>query len=184
MRKFSAALLLAVTFATPAFAQDAAGNFTGGHVEIVGGVDSPRADGDTETGFMYGIGAGYDFQAGNAVFGVEGEAALSTTSECDTTASLCVESGRDLYIGGRGGFLVAPSVLAYVKAGYTNARATLEDAITGDDLDHRNLDGIRGGIGLEYNGGSPFTVRLEYRYSNYEDDVSRHQGVLGVGFRF
>ena len=184
MRKFGAALLLAATFATPAFAQDAAGNFTGVNVMAVGGVDNLSADGESETGAMYGIAAGYDFQAGNAVFGIEGEAALSTTRECDETVALCADSGRDLYIGGRGGFLVASNVLAYVKAGYTNARATLEDSVTGDNLDHRNLDGVRGGVGLEYNGGSPFTVRLEYRYSNYEDDLSRHQGVLGVGFRF
>ena len=70
------------------------------------------------------------------------------------------------------------------KAGYTNARATLEDSTTGDDLAHRNLDGIRGGVGLEYNGGGAYTVRLEYRYSNYEDDFSRNQGVLSVGLRF
>ena len=184
MRNFGAALLLAATFATPAFAQDAAGNFSGGHVEIVGGVDHISADGDSETGFMYGIGGGFDFAAGNAVFGVEAEAALSTTNECDTVAALCLESGRDLYIGGRGGFLVASNVLAYAKAGYTNARAELEDAVTGDTIDHRNLDGIRGGVGLEYNGGGAYTVRLEYRYSNYEDGLSRNQGVLGIGLRF
>ena len=184
MRNFGAALLLAATFATPAFAQDAAGNFSGGHVEIVGGVDNISADGESETGFMYGVGGGFDFQTGGAVFGVEGEAALSTTNQCDPVANLCLEAGRDLYIGGRGGFLVHRNVLAYVKAGYTNARAVVEDSTTGDNILSRNLDGIRGGAGLEYNGGGAFTVRLEYRYSNYESDFSRHQGVLGVGFRF
>ena len=183
MRKFVAALLLAATVSTPAFAQDAAGNFTGANVMVVGGVDHISAGGESETGAMYGIAAGYDFQAGNAVFGIEGEASLSTTNQCDTAADLCIEAARDLYVGGRGGFLVADNVLAYAKAGYTNARAHLEDT-TGTDIASRNLDGIRGGVGLEYNGGSAFTVRLEYRYSNYESDFSRHQGVLGVGFRF
>jgi outer membrane immunogenic protein len=27
-------------------------------------------------------------------------------------------------------------------------------------------------------------VRAEYRYSNYENDFSRHQGVIGLGVRF
>jgi outer membrane immunogenic protein len=151
---------------------------------IVGGVDSISGDGDSETGAMYGIAAGYDVATSGAVFGIEGEASLSTVNECDDALGLCLDTGRDLYIGGRGGILVASNVLAYVKAGYTNARAVLEDQVTGDSLDSTTLDGIRGGVGLEYNGGSPFTVRLEYRYSNYESDVSRHQGVLGVGFRF
>jgi outer membrane immunogenic protein len=184
MRKFAAAILFAATISTPAFAQDAATNFGGGYVGVVGGVDNINADGESETGFIYGVNAGYDFQTGSAVFGIEGEATLSTASECDTSVNLCAEAGRDLYIGGRAGLPVASSVLAYVKAGYTNARAHLEDTI-GTDIDSVNLDGVRGGVGLEYNNGtSPFTVRLEYRYSNYESDFSRHQGVLGVGFRF
>jgi outer membrane immunogenic protein len=184
MRKFCAALLLAATFATPAFAQDAAGDFAGPHIQIVGGVDHVNVGGQSETGAMYGIGAGYDFAtSGGAVFGIEGEASLSTVSQCDPSDDVCVQADRDLYIGGRGGFLVHRNVLAYVKAGYTNARAELEDT-TGTDLGSVKLDGVRGGMGLEYNGGSPFTVRLEYRYSNYENDVARHQGVLGRGLRF
>ena len=183
MRKFGAALLLAATFAAPAFAQDAAGNFSGGHVEVVGGVDHISGGGEAETGGMYGIAGGFDFATGGAVFGIEGEATDSTTSQCDTSIDLCIETGRDLYVGGRGGVLVHSNVLAYVKAGYTNARARLEDTV-GTRLDSRNLDGIRGGVGFEYNGGSAFTVRFEYRYSNYESDFSRHQGVLGLGLRF
>jgi outer membrane immunogenic protein len=184
MRKFGAALLFAATLSTPAIAQDAAGNFSGGYVGVVGGVDNISAGGEAETGFIYGVNAGYDFQAGSAVFGIEGEATLSTTRQCDASVDLCAEARRDLYIGGRAGLPVASSVLAYVKAGYTNARARLEDTV-GTNLDSTTLDGIRGGVGLEYNNGtSPFTVRLEYRYSNYESDFSRHQGVLGVGFRF
>jgi outer membrane immunogenic protein len=183
MRKLGAALLFAATFATPAFAQDRAGNFSGVHFEVVTGVDHISADDESETGFMYGVAGGFDFQAGGAVFGVEAEAADSTTNQCDAAIDLCIETGRDLYVGGRGGFLVHRNVLAYAKAGYTNARAVLEDT-TGTHLDSRNLDGIRAGAGLEYNGGGNFTVRFEYRYSNYESDFSRHQGVLGLGLRF
>ena len=62
---------------------------------------------------------------------------------------LCVDAGRDLYVGARVGFAVAPRTLIYAKAGYTNARIRL-------DYDtaprHRptsssatNLDGVRVG---------------------------------------
>ena len=47
-----------------------------------------------------------------------------------------------------------------------------------------NLDGVRVGAGLQYAIGGKSYVGGEYRYSNYEADVSRHQLALTVGTRF
>ena len=194
MRTVFAAALLAAASATPGLAQDPApaGNFAGGHLELLFGLD--RTQGDTDipdpvtgdddinaNGALVGISGGWDFQTGGMVFGIEAEASDSTADFCDPTG--CLESGRDLYIGGRIGGVVSDQVLIYVKGGYTNARAILEDA-AGDTVDGTNLDGIRGGVGLEWATGTPLVARLEYRYSNYEAGVSRHQGVLGLGLRF
>ncbi len=184
MRMLCAAAVLAAASASPAFAQDAAPvNFQGGHVEAYAGLDIVTAAGDGASGVMYGIAGGYDFRSGNGVFGIEAEAAESTTDECGSFAGvgICAEAGRDLYIGGRAGGVVAEQVLIYAKAGYTNARLSLEAAGTSAGT---NLDGIRGGVGVEWQPDSPFAVRLEYRYSNYQDDFSRHQALLGVGMRF
>lgn len=179
MRMFIAAALFAAASATPAFAQDAATNFNGGHVEAVGGYDSVHGGGDSTGGVLYGIAGGYDFRSGNAVFGIEAEAAESTTGECAGTD--CVEASRDLYIGGRVGAVVSPNVLLYAKAGYTNARV---EVTSGGITDGANADGIRGGGGVEFLIGRNFSIRGEYRYSNYEAGLSRHQGVVGLGFRF
>lgn len=180
MKKYLVAALAAASFATPAFAQDGAGNFTGGHIEVIGGFDLTSADGDGEKGVLYGVSGGYDFGSpAGAIFGVEAEVTDATTDDCDLGA--CTDAERDLYVGGRVGTVVGGSALVYVKAGYTNARAVFEDATTEIGT---NLDGVRAGLGVESNIGGPVLVKLEYRYSNYEADVSRHQAVMGIGIRF
>ena len=194
MRTLITAALLSAAAATPALAQDTSlPVFTGGHVEAITGVDRTRANGSGKTGVAYGVAGGYDFQTANgALFGIEGEFSDASTRDCVrgvvlTTDRLCAKAKRDLYAGGRAGF-VAGSTLIYGKVGYTNFRvgASYEDGTTGtvnDFSNSRNLDGVRVGGGLEKNLGN-FSVKAEYRYSNYEDGVSRHQGIVGAGIRF
>ena len=172
MRKFAiAAALLAGTIATPALAQD--NNLGGFRIEGL---------------------VGYDFQSGNAVFGIEAEA---TDSSADETVAgfalpgdtLRVRASRDLYVGGRAGFGVGGNSLIYAKAGYTNARVRVdyEDGTAGtvaDFTDRTNLDGVRAGLGAQIGLGPNAYLKTEYRYSNYQDGVDRHQVVGGLGFRF
>jgi outer membrane immunogenic protein len=181
MRMICAAAVLAAACTAPAFAQETApASFSGGHVEAVTGYDSVNGGGDSTGGIIYGIAGGYDFRSGKAVFGIELEASESTTGECVGTD--CFDASRDLYAGGRIGGLVSDNVLLYVKAGYTNAR--FEITTGGIDVGG-NLDGVRGGAGIEWAlSNSPVSIRTEYRYSNYEGGISRHQGLLGLGMRF
>ncbi|MBV9882687.1 MAG: porin family protein [Sphingomonadaceae bacterium] len=181
MRILFTAAVAAIGFAaTPAFAQDARPTFSGGHVEAIAGYDDVHGGGESRGGLLYGIGAGYDFRIHNAVVGIEGEAADSTTDDC--VGNACLEAGRDLYIGGRVGAVVSPNVLIYAKAGYTNARLV---ATVGNVRDGTNLDGIRAGAGVEWAiPHTPVSLRAEYRYSNYQDGIERHQGVAGLAFRF
>jgi outer membrane immunogenic protein len=193
MRKFAfAAALLAGTIATPALAQD---NTLGGfRIEGLMGYDHPSVEGQGADGLAYGVGVGYDFQAGNAVFGIEAEAMDSTASDRATGVvlpgdTLRVRAGRDLYVGARAGFGIGGNSLLYAKAGYTNARVRVdyEDGTAGtaaDFTERTNLDGIRVGGGAQIGIGSNAYLRTEYRYSNYQDGVDRHQVVGGVGFRF
>ena len=109
MRKFAiAAALAAGTIATPALAQDN-NNLGGFRIEGLVGYDHPSILDESADGVAYGVGVGYDFQAGNAVFGVEAEAMDSSADEDVAGAiipgdSLRVRAGRDLYVGGRVGF--------------------------------------------------------------------------------
>ena len=194
MRKFAfAAALLAGTVATPALAQDNP-NLGGFHVDGIVGWDRSSIQNEHANGVTYGVGAGYDFRSGNAIFGVEAEASDSTADRSVTGAviagdSLRVRAGRDLYVGGRVGFGVGSNSLVYAKAGYTNARfrADYDDgtaATVADFTQRTNLDGIRAGVGAQIGVGSRAYLRTEYRYSNYQDGVDRHQVVGGFGVRF
>lgn len=193
MYKSALLLLLAGAAASPALAQEAA-PFQGARVEGVIGYDRVGIEGDGANGVTYGAGVGYDIQRGRGVFGIEAEVTDSTSDECiggflvagDT---LCASAGRDLYVGARAGAAVAPNLLLYAKAGYTNGRVRLdyEDGTAGTAADFRigeNLDGVRVGAGAEYAVGPNSYLKAEYRYSNYEQGFDRHQVVGGFGFRF
>jgi outer membrane immunogenic protein len=193
MRYVALAALVTGMIAAPAFAQDTP-NDGGFRIEAIGGYDRAHVDGEHANGVVYGVGVGYDVQAGRALFGVEGEATDSSADRCvgglvipgDRT---CAELRRDLYVGGRVGALVGPRTLLYVKAGYTNARSRVDydDGTASTTLDftnRRNLDGVRAGAGIQFGIGDHAYVRTEYRYSNYEAGVDRHQVVGAFGFHF
>jgi outer membrane immunogenic protein len=227
MRKFILAALLTGSVAAPAFAQDtAASPFTGFRLEGLAGYDTLRSgdrdddgvdtgedEGDESIdGVAFGVGAGFDFDLGGVVAGVEAEYADSTgKQEADETLdgipfTSRIETGRDIYIGGRLGFRVAPTTLVYGKAGYTNT--SIEFAAESSDerfeLDS-NVDGWRLGAGIEQLFGPNLYGKVEYRYSNYNNldfsddfdfedfeaedfdtdiDLDRHQVLVGLGMRF
>ena len=197
MRKIILAALVAGTAATPAFAQDAPVNAagTGPRIEALLGYDMPK---DSGNGLLYGVGVGYDFTAGGATVGIEGEYTDTDADSCDEDVfvsgdELCAGLGRDLYVGGRVGANFGASSFVYAKAGYTNqrVRAEYDDGGNGnlDTNEGQNLDGIRAGAGVEFGiptfgFGSSAYLKGEYRYSNYEQGLEKHQAVAGIGFRF
>lgn len=188
------ALLGFAGLAAPALAQDvAAPNFTGARVEGILGWDRNQAFDDHEDGVLYGLGAGYDFAlgGGTAIAGIEGEINDSSAKVCAgaqtaTDPELCARAARDLYIGGRVGTVVGGRTLLYAKAGYTNGRYkfTSDNGSNRTTLAKDDLDGVRVGAGAEYALSPNTFVKAEYRYSNYEQGVTRHQVVGGFGMRF
>ena len=165
--------------------------FTGLHVDGLLGVDRLQNDGHSDALF-YGINGGYDFglRAG-MIAGIEVEASDSDNKSCygnETVADprLCAKAGRDLYVGGRIGKAITPQILLYAKAGYTNTRfkVTADDGFDRYTLDRADFDGLRAGVGAEYQITQNGFVKAEYRYSNYEQGFSRNQLLGGVGFRF
>lgn len=189
--------------ALPATAQSgpsAAAPFTGPRVEALAGYDNLQdgGDGDSEgrDGFLYGGAIGYDVQAGGVVLGAEAELTDSTSRARSYNAftpgdRFSVNAGRDIFLGGRVGYVISPLAMIYAKGGYTNAR--VESRYTAGNTefrDHTNLDGFRVGAGLEYNITPTAYVKGEYRYSHYGEvdgfdiDLDRHQLLGGIGIRF
>ena len=157
MKKFSFFAMIAAvaaSFATPAMAADP--TFTGARIEVTAGVDDvTNARGTSD--ITYGAAVGLDAPVFGdvAVLGVE--ASVDNVFERkDVAASvrLGIPAGR---------------VLPYVKAGYAN---------------FRDLNGVRVGGGLEYAVTNNLYSKAEYRYSDLENGVGRHQALVGLGIRF
>lgn len=201
---FIAALIASSAFAAPALAQSQAPDqtFAGSHAEIIAGWDrvNDKSSYDaSRDGVTYGGNIGYDIQRGSTVFGVEGEVTGSSISDRTSNVltagdRLRVKAGRDLYVGGRLGFVAGPRTLIYAKAGYTNAQFitdyTSPNSTPALDLRTRdNYDGWRLGAGAEFKLTDKVFAKAEYRYSNYGSqtngvDPERHQIVTGIGVRF
>lgn len=203
----------------PAMAQSVDATFTGPRVEALVGYDVTEAgssvdndfDDDVDEsidGFLYGIGAGYDFDLGGIVVGAEAELTDSTAKSGFDRGSFediglgNVRTNRDIYLGARVGARMGPQMLLYAKGGYTNAKFDVDGWAGPRRYDHNiKADGWRIGAGAEYAMTEQMFVKLEYRYSNYEKaeidfggaipdserfdiDLDRHQVVAGVGLRF
>lgn len=88
---------------------------------------------------------------------------------------------RDLAVTGRFGVLVSPTAMPYLHLGWTQLDTTAG-----------NMDGLRGGVGLEARiSDSPLYLDLRYSYTKYDDDlfpasidVSSHMVSLGLKFKF
>lgn len=151
---FAAAIALGLS-AAPAMARD----FQGPRFEITAGADDVT-NGVDPTDVTYGATLGYDRQFGKVVVGVEASAAN-------------VFDRADLGAGARLGYVVNDNVLAYGRVGYTNL-----------DLGRQSVDGLVVGGGLEVNVAGPVYTKVEYRYTDFEQNLGRHGGLVGVGIRF
>ena len=156
MKKFMIATAVALGLsAAPAMASD----FAGPRFEVTAGADDVTGGVDP-TDITYGAALGYDLQFGKVVVGAEATAAN-------------VFDRADLGVGARLGYVVNENVLAYVRGGYSNL-----------DLGARSVDGATVGGGLEVNVAGPVFAKAEYRYTDFEGNLGRHGGLVGVGIRF
>ncbi|SFG05039.1 outer membrane immunogenic protein [Novosphingobium sp. CF614] len=185
MKKFIVAGTAAALFAIPAAANAQA------YVQVETGLDSISVDGESDEGVAYGVSAGYDLPISGGMFvGIQGTAADSTVKECASDVEvegdrLCAKTGRDLSAVVRLGTSVGAKSKLYVLAGYTNARlrVTYDDGETFSAAS-ANADGVRLGAGFQYDLSDSLFVKAEYRYSNYEADFSRNDGIIALGMKF
>lgn len=185
MKKFAIAGAAAALFVVPAAANAQA------FVQAEAGIDSISVGGESKEGVSYGVTAGYDIPLSGGMFvGVQGTVADSTTKECERDVDvlgdrLCARTGRDLSAAVRLGTSVGDKSKLYVLGGYTNARLrlTYNDGTTKTSVGD-NGDGWRLGAGYQLDLSENLFVKAEYRYSNYEGDFSRHNGVIALGTKF
>jgi outer membrane immunogenic protein len=181
----------ALVFATPAFAhQD--DPFTGSRVEAIAGWDQLKGNGDSENGVTYGAEIGYDLRRGNLTLGLTGEISGSSVNGCNNasptpaTPNFCSNAGRDLFAGARIGAVIGHGTLLHVDGGYTNIKfqQTTNDGTNTTTLLDQNLSGYRIGAGIERAFGSKLFGTVDYRYSDYQQGITRNQVLAGVGIHF
>lgn len=216
---FAAAGLAVV--ASPAVAQDKA-PFSGLRVGVEAGYDTLRSgstvDADTTRdrdlkqsidGVNYAAIVGYDAAVGeNLRIGAEASYGDSTASWDNNNNRPNVfnlgrvEAQREIYLGGRVGYVTSPDLMLYAKGGYTSQRFGINGTDgTTSSSQRLDTDGWRLGAGAEYALSNNMYAGLEYRYSNYSKgeidfngtatdsrrfniDTDRHQVVATLGVRF
>jgi outer membrane immunogenic protein len=190
-----------VAAATPALAQDAPQTFNGPYVGVQAGWQQDRqtlnegtaSASNNISGFAYGAQIGYDFRLGEAaVAGVEVD--LTGTTGSTVFSGLDITPGRTISATLRGGYLLDPQGLLYVRGGYRNARITSDNARGGDVATNR--DGWTIGAGYERYITPNISGRLEYNYTGLGSealtstnvvrslDYQRHAITAGVNYRF
>jgi outer membrane immunogenic protein len=161
MKFFAKKILIALAGFTACLAAPAAANDFGGvYVQGTTGVEDVTHAPQTSD-VTYGANAGVNIPVGNAIIGVE------------ATLDNVFDRSREIGASARLGYAFGP-VMPYVEAGYTNYK----------DAFSRKLDGLRVGGGLEYNISNHTYVSAEYRYTDFEDRVGKHAGLVGLGLRF
>ena len=189
MRATILAAIAAAAIASPAYAQEKTRDFTGIRGDVIVGIDAvDDADVSNYAGLVYGGTIGYDRQFSKWVVGIEGEVTGSTADRTlfiGNTPVVRISGGRDFYGGVRAGYVVGNKLL-FLKGGYTNFReegAALSPTNQVLATAGVNVSGWRVGGGAEIPVGR-FYLKGEYRYSNYEQNISKHQFVVGGGIRF
>jgi outer membrane immunogenic protein len=199
MRNQTIALLTFVAISVPsiASAQGAFGGFYGGAAagygfngtsEIV--VNGPSVYDFDIKGSQISLMGGYNYQSGNFVIGIEGDANLGKVEDAQTvsvapiTYSGKAELGTVYSLRVRAGFTPSENLLLYGTAGPAWGKLTTKTVLTGAALGplapFTAVDGSKSstgyilGIGGEYNILAKTTVRLEYSelYLNDVDFVS------------
>lgn len=147
-------------------------------------------------GFLFGGQAGYNYQVGRFVMGIEGDidwADIEGTSPCLLLFNCTTKVKWTADITGRLGFLPIESLLVYIKGGgaWANAEHTFGNSITvgaltasvGSSLTTTQFGGLFG-MGAEYAFDRHWSGKIEYDFADYgkeNDNFAVTAAVTGVG---
>jgi len=204
----AACLLLAplrVSAANGAFDRHPASSFHGLYAGLASGLASfdveldqavGSADGLAATGIHSGIFLGSSTVYNRIFLAIEGNVAYHNADFSENIGANRIEADmEETYgLGGRIGGLLSQRVLAYVHGGWQEISIEASDATGWSG--QRRFQGIRGGVGVEFQTDQNVFVRGEYSYTIYREgslsspdteyaldpEVGTFQ--LGIGFRF
>lgn len=145
---------------------------------------------DTD-GFVGGAFAGYNWETGGIVAGIEGDIGYSGVE--GSNAGTDVESGVEGSLRARLGYVLTPDILLYTTAGGAAKRLEVTE---GGVSDANTMVGWTAGVGTDVKITEQVFGRVEYRYTDYgsenfatgtgsgDVDAKDHRIQFGVGMKF
>ncbi|MGE0699655.1 MAG: outer membrane protein [Hyphomicrobiaceae bacterium] len=129
-----------------------------------------------QSGMLGTIFAGYDWQIGRTVLGVEADVGIGDLSATETTSSGVLTSSLNAMgsLRARAGFLVSPALLLYGTAGL--AWADMDYQLVGDAARSETFLGYQVGLGGEMKVSEQIALRLEYVYTGFDSERVIHSG--------
>jgi len=176
-------ILSSAVLASPAVAQNLKG-------DIHAGLDSISSEGESQEGVTSGLTLSYDLPQPRTVIGVQLDLDATDNRSCESDLIVagdraCIAGKRDSAINLRLGRKLGGIATIVGTIGYANGRFEASYAGAGITAStHETLDGVRLGIGIRVDVGRKLYARADYRYTNYEQGVSRNQGLVGIGLTF
>lgn len=148
-----------------------------------------------QSGGVGGVYGGYNWQLGNLVLGLEAELGTGNYDGTTGTGAGLVSSQLNTLAGvrARAGVLLSPAFLVYATGGFAWGDMDFTaNTVTQTDW----IGGYQIGAGTELNVAGPWTLRLEYLYTDLDSQTLTHSGVTntydpdfhtiraGVSFKF
>lgn len=122
---------------------------------------------------LLGVEASYNFYSG-----ADDEVFEKNEGVIDSNYAVKTKIEQDVSIKGRLGYVFNnDKTLGYVTGGYTNGRVkhlTRNILISKDGADTKSQDGYIVGIGVEHFLNNKFTARVEYNYTEFNEETYRN----------
>jgi outer membrane immunogenic protein len=119
--------------------------------------------------------AGYNWQLGNAVAGLEADIGIGNYGGSENDVSGEINSFGS--IRGRLGYLLTPSFLLYGTAGF--AYGDFDFSVNGDTQSEL-FTGYQVGAGTELKFSEPWALKLEYVYTDFGSETLSHNGIANT----
>ncbi|MBP1881901.1 outer membrane protein [Sinorhizobium mexicanum] len=186
----------------PAPVVEAAPTFvwTGGYVGLQGGggwlnsdLSVPGASASEDfNGGLLGAFAGYNYQQGDWVLGIEGDVTYNWNDKTINALGANTGVGTDVSgsVRGRVGYTLNEKALLYATGGWAVTRGFVD--VPGAPKEKETFNGWTIGAGVDYGFTNNVFGRAEYRYNDFGDedidgvnvDLDQHQFTVGVGVKF
>ncbi len=144
---------------------------------------APGFDGEFDTGVTGGAHVGYDWQAGNIVFGVLADISATDIGDrqsgfSDTPAAYTIERELNFFATARGklGYAVSPRFLGYVTGGVAFGDVDFNYSQPGSSAVVQSITGDQDSVGYTVGAGGEVlltenvSLGLEYLYTNLGDN--------------